>query len=304
MSESIVSVNGLVKRYGACTALKGINFQIGRGEVFALLGANGAGKTTTLECLEGLRRPSAGTIRVAGCDPQSDGHALRRRLGVQLQSASLPGCMRVDEAIALMRAYQHTGPCGDLVERFNAGSLLKKQYRRLSTGQKRRVHLILALIGRPQVLVLDEPTAGLDVQSRARLHEAVREMKKGGMTILMASHDMAEVEELCDRLAILRGGRIVASGTPEALTAGGRDETLIRLRTAKDSLRPGDAVVAATLSGSRDGYFEWHSHDAAASVIELLSRVKAAGDAVEDLRVERPSLEQRFLELVEGGERS
>lgn len=302
MTEMVVSVRGLVKHYGTFTALNGIDFQIGSGEVFGLVGANGAGKTTTLECLEGLRQPSAGAIRVAGCNPQTDGRMLRRRLGVQLQSASLPGCMRVDEAIALMRAYQHAGSCSDLVERFEAEALLKKQYRQLSTGQKRRVHLILALIGRPRVLVLDEPTAGLDVQSRAHLHEAVREMKKGGMTILMASHDMAEVEELCDRLAILRNGRIVASGTPEEITARGNEETLIRLRTSGESLHAGDAVAAATLTGSHDGYLEWRSRNAAASVIELLSRVEAAGDVVEDLRVERPSLEQRFLELVEGGE--
>ncbi|WP_100489322.1 ABC transporter ATP-binding protein [Sporolactobacillus pectinivorans] len=302
MTEIVVSVRGLVKHYGTFTALNGIDFQIGSGEVFGLLGANGAGKTTTLECLEGLRQPSAGAIRIAGCNPQTDGRTLRRRLGVQLQSAALPGCMRVDEAIALMRAYQHAGSCSDLVERFDAGTLLKKQYRQLSTGQRRRVHLILALIGRPRVLVLDEPTAGLDVQSRAHLHEAVREMKKAGMTILMASHDMAEVEELCDRLAILRNGRIVASGTPEEITAHGNEETLIRLRTSGESLHAGDAVAAATLTGSHDGYLEWRSRNAAASVIELLSRVEAAGDVVEDLRVERPSLEQRFLELVEGGE--
>ncbi|MFT8363145.1 MAG: ABC transporter ATP-binding protein [Sporolactobacillus sp.] len=302
MAECVLSVNGLVKRYGSFTVLNGINFQVSQGEVFGLLGANGAGKTTTLECLEGIRRPSAGVIRVAGCNPMTDQKMLRRKLGVQLQSAALPGCMRVDEAIALMRAYHHAKTCRNLVEQFDAGTLLKKQYRQLSTGQKRRVHLILALIGSPQVLVLDEPTAGLDVQSRARLHMAIREMQKGGMTIVMASHDMAEVEELCDRLVILRRGRIVACGSPEDITARGREETLIRLRTAGESLHASAAVDAATFVSSYDGYFEWRSRDAAASVINLLNSVKAAGDAVEDLRVERPSLEQRFLELVEGGE--
>ncbi len=297
--ETVVSVSGLVKRYGALTAVNGIDFSVRRGEVFGLLGANGAGKTTTFECLEGLRVPTAGSIRVAGCDPQRESRALRRKLGVQLQISALPGGIRVDEAIALICAWQHTPYPKELVEAFSVRELLKKQYHALSTGQKRRVHLLLALCNHPEVLVLDEPTAGLDVQSRAGLHLEIRAIRERGVTVLLATHDMAEAETLCDRIAILAHGKLAACGTPEEITAAGNGKTRIRLRTARGSLLPGNAAGSAAFVREKDGYLEWIGGDVSETLISLLTRVRAAGDTVEDLRVERPSLEERFLEVTE-----
>lgn len=300
MTESMVSVKGLVKRYGTFTAVDGINIVVGRGEVFGLLGPNGAGKTTTLECLEGMRKSDAGVLHVAGCDPQSDERKLRSKLGVQLQSSSLPDSIRVGEAITLIYSWHGLPEKSDLIEKFGLSSLLKKQYRELSTGQKRRLHLVLALLNNPDVVVLDEPTAGLDVQSRAQLHEEIRSIKAQGITVLIATHDMAEAEELCDRIAIMIHGKIAVCGTPEQVTASGSKETRIRMHTSKGSLLPGKNIGEAEFIKAKDGYLEWNCHDVALSVTEILKQVQDAGDTVEDLRVERPSLEERFLELVEG----
>ncbi|MEA4954684.1 MAG: ABC transporter ATP-binding protein [Pseudoflavonifractor sp.] len=302
MNETVVSVKGFVKKYGSLTAVDGIDLDVLRGEVFGLLGANGAGKTTTFECLEGLRKSDGGNLRVAGCNPQTETRALRRKLGVQLQSSSLPGSIRVDEAITLVSAWQDATVSAELIGKLGVKELLRKQYRQLSTGQKRRVHLVLALCGHPEVVILDEPTAGLDVENRAQLHDVIRGIKTQGVTVLLATHDMAEAETLCDRIAILVRGRIAVCGTPEQITAAGSLQTRVRLRTARGSLLPGADTSLAAFKGAKDGYLEWNCQSTADAVIEILGQVREAGDTVEDLRVERPSLEERFLELVREGE--
>ena len=301
MTESLVSIDGLRKSYGSVAAVHGIDLQVARGEVFGLLGPNGAGKTTILECLEGLRRADGGRLRVAGCDPQSEERRLRQHLGVQLQSGSLPGSIQVREALGLVCSWHALPPRPDLSDRLGIADLLHRRYRELSAGQQRRVELALALVHGPEVIALDEPTAGLDVESRAQLHAEVRSLSAEGVTVLLATHDMAEAEELCDRIAIIVRGRIVVCGTPDAVTAAGSSETRIRVRTRRSSLPPGDIGSARFLRVKGD-YLEWSCSDAAAAVPEILLRVQAAQDAVEDLRVERPTLEERFLELVKGAE--
>ena len=301
MNESIVTVHGLVKRYGSVSALNGISFEVKKGEVFGLLGPNGAGKTTALECLEGMRRPDGGTLSVNGCNPQSDKQRLRRILGVQLQSSSLPERIYPAEAMALICSWHGLPPRLDLLGRFGIDIRSKVQYHKLSEGQKRRLHLALALAGDPAVVILDEPTAGLDVQGRSQLHEAIRGLKASGVTVLLATHDMAEAESLCDRIAIIIRGRLATTGSPAQITAAGHAKTKIMLRTKNNCLLPGKNIGEAYFLKQTDDYGIWSCSDTAAAVMEILQQVRLSGDAVEDLRVERPSLEERFLELIEGG---
>lgn len=301
MSEAVVHVQDLIKRYGSVAAVNGISFEVNKGEVFGLLGPNGAGKTSVLECLEGMRRVDGGTLDINGCDPQSDGRRLRQILGVQLQSSSLPEGIHPGEAMALICAWHGLPTRMDLLERFGLDSFSKKQYCQLSTGLKRRLHLALALACDPAVVILDEPTAGLDVQGRAQLHDAIRELKATGVTILLATHDMAEAESLCDRIAIMVKGRIAVIGSPAQITATGSSDTWITLRTKNDCLLPGKDTVNARFLKQTENYGIWLCNDTAAAVMELLKEVQQKGDSVEDLRVERPSLEERFLEFIEGG---
>lgn len=303
MSESVVSIQGLIKQYGSFRAVDGINLDVKIGEVFGLLGPNGAGKTTTLECLEGMRKIDGGTLCVAGCNPETRKRELRKKLGVQLQSSSLPDNILVKEALQLVCEYGGGQAREELIKRFGLEDLLKKQYREMSVGQKRRLNLVLALVNDPKVLILDEPTAGLDVQSRAQLHDEIRKVKSQGVTIILATHDMAEAEALCDRIAIMIKGKIAACGTPEQLTAQGDKGTRIKLRTAKNMII-GEDIDGAEFVKEKDGYQEWNCSDVASSVYEILRRVQDLNDTVEDLRVSRPTLEERFLELVEGAEKN
>ena len=200
MTEAIL-VDRLQKSYGSRAVLKDLTFRVYRGEIFALLGVNGAGKTTALECIEGLRTYDSGRISIHG------------RMGIQLQSASLPEHMKAMEAVDLFAKWNKASPGKAMLDALGIGEFAKKQYDQLSTGQKRRLHLALALIRDPDILILDEPTAGLDVEGRISLHKQIRQLKKEGKTILLASHDMAEVEDLCDRIAILTEGSIAFMGT-------------------------------------------------------------------------------------------
>jgi len=302
-TTSAVTVSGLVKRYGNFTAVDGISFDVRPGEVFGLLGPNGAGKTSTLECIEGMRRIDGGQVAVADIDVRTAGKALRSKLGVQLQASALPDTIRAAEAMALICGWHNLKPRIELIERFGLDPKMKQTYKQMSAGQKRRLNLALAMAADPEVVVLDEPTAGLDVQGRAQLHQSIREVKAQGVALLLATHDMAEAETLCDRVAIVVHGKIVSLGTPEEVTAASLSETRITIHTRNGSLLPGQSTGEARFMGENEGYGIWHCHDVADSVMRLLQKVKDAGDTVEDLRVERPSLEERFLELVNGGEK-
>jgi|AGTN01.1.fsa_nt_gi ABC-type multidrug transport system, ATPase component len=296
MNDTIVNVSGLVKRYGRNTAVDGVSFEARKGEVFGLLGPNGAGKTTTLECVEGLRKYDAGNITIAGIDVRKDEQAVRKLLGVQLQMSSLPGNIRAAEAMSLVCAWHRLPVRLDLLSRF--GTEPKKQYGRMSAGQKRRLQLALAVAAGPSVVILDEPTAGLDVEGRVALHGIIRELREKGMTFIMATHDMAEAETMCDRLAIIIKGRMAAAGTPAQVTASGRQETKIRIQTAKTSLTGGETQFGRYM-GEAEGYAVWMTRQVSGAVADLLRSIEESGDSVIDMRVERPSLEERFMEIVE-----
>ena len=262
-----LEVCGLKKSYGSRRVLKGLDFQVRPGEIFALLGANGAGKTTALECIEGLRSYDAGHITRHGST------------GVQLQSSSLPDHIRPMEAVRLFAAWNRTSPSPSILEALGIPALGKKQYRHLSTGQKRRLHLALALTGDPDILFLDEPTAGLDVEGLANLHELIRRLKRGGKTILLASHDMNEVEALCDRMAILKDGILAFTGTAADLSEklGRRYNISIRTSAGTEQLETSDILETLTA---------------------VLERCRKTGTVISDLHVDRGSLEQHFMQIA------
>lgn len=303
MRDSVVGVNEFRKTYGDFVAVDGITFDVKRGEIFGLLGPNGAGKTSTLESLEGLRSPDGGSLVVAGIDPAKEPRKLRNVIGVQLQSSGLPETITPEEAMKFFCAYHDVPPRYELLERLGLGEKRKAQFHQLSTGQQRRLSLALAVAHDPDVLFLDEPTAGLDVASRVELHDLMRERQAQGTTIILATHDMAEAEEMSDRVAILLRGKIAAVGSPMEITATGADLTKVSVRS-KDStlLKNGQAMMAAipAISQSlvKDDYSIYFSTDIGRTVGAVIARIEAEGDSLIDLRVERPSLEDRFLEIT------
>jgi ABC-2 type transport system ATP-binding protein len=300
MTESI-TVNNLKKSYGSKEVLRGVSFSVKRGEIFSLLGVNGAGKTTTIECMEGLRNWNVGEIEVEGISVRKSPDKIRKILGVQLQSTSLAENMTAKEAMQLFCVWHGVKYRGDLLTRFDmGGEYLNKTYSALSTGRKRRLHLALALCHDPKILVLDEPTAGLDVEGRNVLHQEIRRLKDEGVTILMATHDMSEAETLSDHIAILRGGVIAREGAPMELTAAADIQSRVLIKTRNDSLRENPPLEQGTPERTAEGYFVFKCKDAAALLLILLRHIQAQGDAVTDLRVERASIEDIFLSVAGG----
>ena len=265
-----IEVRGLEKNYGSKMVLKGLDLQIEKGEIFALLGVNGAGKTTTLECIEGLRKYDGGNVIVNG------------KMGIQLQSSSLPAHIKPMEAIKLFAKWNQTSINNAMLKALGIKEIEKSQYLQLSTGQKRRLHLALALIGNPDTIFLDEPTAGLDVKARLALHEQIRNLKSQGKTIVLASHDMAEVEALCDRIAILNSGKIVFCGTPSELTYRLGRKYFIHLKT-------------------RNGEESFETDTIEDTLISLLEECKQKHIQILDIKVDRGTLEQHFIEMARRG---
>ena len=299
MKDSVIQVKDFRKTYGDVVAVDGISFDVQQDEIFGLLGPNGAGKTTTLESLEGIRAPDGGTLRVANVDPTREPGKLRNVIGVQLQSAGLPESITPDEAMKFFCAYHDVAPRFDLLERLGLAEKRKAQFYELSTGQQRRLALALAVAHDPKVLFLDEPTAGLDVATRVELHDLVRELKTNGTTIILATHDMAEAEEMSDRLAILLNQKLATIGTPMEITATGAGFTKVSVHTKDASLSdPAITFPAVQQRLSKDDYDIFFSTDIGPTVSAIIAQIETRGDTLIDLRVERPSLEDRFLEIT------
>jgi len=299
MSDAMVTVRNFRKCYGKTVAVDDVSFEVRRGEVFALLGPNGSGKTSTLESLEGLRRPDGGSLAIDGVDPTRQVRRLCNTIGVQLQTSALPASMTVEEAMRFFSSYHGVKPRFDLVERLGLAEKRAAQYGNLSVGQQRRLALAIAIAHEPKVLFLDEPTAGLDVQSRTALHAMIKELGSRGTTVLLASHDMAEVEKLADRAAILLRGRIAATGSPRQLTAAGNQRTRVSVATENGRLLGSStAFPEAVAAGSAGEYVFYRSSDPGRTVAAIIAWLEAAHDPIVDLRVERPTLEERFLEIT------
>ncbi len=300
MQDDIVLVRDFRKIYGDVVAVDGISFEVRRGEIFGLLGPNGAGKTTTMESLEGLRHPSAGSLSILGVDPTQQPKRLHNLIGVQLQSSTLPGSMTPHEAMEFFCAYHQVAPRHDLLDRLGLNEKKASQFATLSTGQQRRLSLALAIAHNPPLILLDEPTAGLDVGSRVELHDVMRELQADGTTIILATHDMAEAEKMADRVAILLKGQIAATGSPTQLTATGSGLVKVSVSSEATSLvqNAGD-FPAVTQHIIKDEYVIYYSTDAGETVPAILDYLKTHGDHLVDLRVERPTLEDRFLEITQ-----
>jgi ABC-2 type transport system ATP-binding protein len=229
----MIAVQGLSHRYGGVQAVDGISFEIAAGEIFGLLGPNGAGKTTTLECILGLIAPDDGRIEIAGMDVRGDARAARAKIGAVLQATGLQDKITPCEALGLFAAF-HTAPLKTdaLLARFGLAEKAEAAFETLSGGQKQRLALALAFVGDPQLLLLDEPTAGLDPQMRREVQDHIRAVKDNGRAVLLATHDMEEAMRLCDRVAVIAGGKIVATGAPRELSADGTLEDVILRLTA------------------------------------------------------------------------
>lgn len=302
MSSPAIRVRGLTKAYGRRQAVAGLSFTVERGEVFGLLGPNGAGKTTTVEILEGYRRPDGGEVEVLGLDPIGDGAALRDRIGVMLQEGGLYPGLRPLELLRLFAAYYDDPDDPErLIEVVGLGDSVGTPVRRLSGGQAQRLSLATALIGRPEVCFLDEPTAGMDPHARLATWEIVRGLRASGVTVVLTTHAMDEAEQLCDRVAIVAGGRLAAIGTPAELTRGtASGEVWIEVAEPIDG-----AALAASLALPEGavrpvGECEFVLTLAIdpAAVRRLAEHLAGVGVTLLGLRSGRRSLEEAFFQIT------
>jgi ABC-2 type transport system ATP-binding protein len=300
--DNPIQVEALTKSYAAFPAVKGIDFEVRAGEVFGLLGPNGAGKTTTVEILEGLRTRSGGRVSVLGCDPEVQTLQLKDRVGVCLQATNLQEKLKVCEAMELFASfYTRTVDGNQLLKRLQLWEKRDSQYAKLSGGQKQRLALALAMLNDPQVLFLDEPSAGLDPQARLEIHELVLDLRREQRTILMTTHYIEEAEKLCDRVAIVDEGRIVAMGTPREIQEKALAHSTIEIeltaplgdlalphwpeadKVAMDQSRMKIAVTTAR---------------PARIVVEMVKWLDENSVELADIRIKRPSLEDAFIELT------
>jgi len=300
VSAPIIEVHNLTKNYGAVKALRGVSFEVQEGEVFGLLGPNGAGKTSTVEILEGLRPPDGGIVSVCGLDPQSPGSAFKQEIGAVLQSTALPDKLRVGEAISMFASfYKRRRDPAALLKRFGLEEKRNTFYSYLSGGQKQRLALAMSLVNEPRVLFLDEPTAGLDPQVRREIYTIIEELKKERKTILLTTHYIEEAEKLCDRVAIIDQGRVIAQGTPRELKQRSAGTTRIELRLA----RPESDATLKQLEGvadchASDGVYVVHSTRVPQTIVSLVKYLEANGNELASLDIAAPSLEDVFLELT------
>jgi ABC-2 type transport system ATP-binding protein len=276
---SAIAVSGLRKSYGQREVLHGLSFTVETGEVFALLGPNGAGKTTTVEILEGYRRRDGGDVRVLGEDPERGGRSFKSRIGIVLQSSAVYYLLSVNEIVELFAGYYpKPRPAGEVIELVGLAEKREARVRTLSGGQLRRLDLALALVGDPELVFLDEPTTGFDPAARRQAWETIRDLRSLGKSILLTTHYMEEAQRLADRVAILRDGEIVGTGSPRELLSG-HASVEIRYR------RNGSEVVVTTEEPTR-------------VLHELTAQALADGVELEGLEVHRRSLEDVYLELT------
>jgi len=300
MANPILQVENLVKRYGDLEAVRGVSFSVEEGEVFGLLGPNGAGKTSTIEVLEGLRVADGGRVSVCGFDPARNPTELKREIGAALQFTSLPDKLKVAEALRLFSSFYNRGrQPEELLKRFGLEEKRNAFYSQLSGGQKQRLALAMALVNDPKVLFLDEPTAGLDPQVRREIYDIVEELKHEKKTIVLTTHYIEEAERLCDRVAIVDHGKVIAQGTPRELKQTSANTSRVEVRLAKPAsngtLKTLDGVVDARELG---GAYVLHCQRTAPAIVALVKHLEAEGNELVSLEIATPSLEDVFIELT------
>jgi len=296
----LVSVRDLHKHYGDLAALRGISFDILQGEIFGLLGPNGAGKTTTIEIIEGLRQPDGGSVSVCGLDPAEESMTLKQRIGAQLQSTVLPDKMRVDEALHLFASfYKRSASVHLLLEQFGLAENRHTFFENLSGGQKQRLALALALVNDPELVLLDEPTVGLDPQLRREIYSLIEHFRAERRTVLLTTHYIEEAERLCDRVAIMDRGQLVALGTPRELIARSGQGARLEVRLAKpvglDRLKLIEGVIDCH---EADGAYFLHAQPAAVTIAALVRFLESQENALLEMHIAQPSLEDVFVEMT------
>jgi len=296
---AVITVDHLRKTYRRVVAVDDLSFDVEAGEIFGILGPNGAGKTTTVECVQGLRRPDGGTVRVLGLDPATQAAQLRQRIGSQLQDSSLPGRLRVAESIELFAAFaHHPVDCDELLARWRLDDQRAQAFDSLSGGQRQRLFIALAFVNSPEVVFLDELTQGLDPQARRSTWELIREIRQGGTTVVLVTHFMDEAEHLCDRVAVVDRGRVVALDTPQRLIDGLGLPSVVRFTTAEPDLGWLEKLDVVESMARRGEAVEIRG---TGPVLALVASELVAHQIVPlDLRAERPTVEDAFLALTGG----
>jgi len=296
---SAIEVRNLRRTYGDVVAVEGISFEVVEGEIFGLVGPNGAGKTTTIECLEGLRQPTSGYVRVMGMNPSTERRMVAERIGVQLQESALPARLHVEEALALFGSlYRRSVKVDDLLDLLSLTEKRTTAFAKLSGGQKQRVFIALALVNQPEMVFFDELTTGLDPQARHSMWDLVRQIRERGCTVVLTTHYMEEAERLCDRVMIVDRGRIVALDTPEALIGSlGADRRIVFGLPEGQDVASLMRLSAVSRIERTDGCVIVYGHGDrfAGSVVSALEE---AGVSFTDLRTEQPNLEDVFLSLT------
>jgi ABC-2 type transport system ATP-binding protein len=297
-----ISVAGLTKNYGDFQAVKSIDFEVRQGETFGLLGPNGAGKTTTVEILEGLRPRTSGDVRVLDLDPDLQTRTLKDRIGVCLQATNLPDKITVKEALDVFASFYTRTVDGDqLLKRLQLWDKRNMGYATLSGGQKQRLALCMALVNDPQLLFLDEPTTGLDPQVRLEIRDLLEELHREKRTILLTTHYIEEAERLCDRVAIMDAGRIIAIGTPRELQERSVGQSTIEVSwdraLTNDAIPQWNDAVSCTLNEGGRGIVV-NSARPARTLVEIVKWIDHTGLEIEDVRLKRPTLEDVYIELT------
>mgnify|MGYP001823641614 CR=1 FL=1 len=294
---AVITVDHLQKTYGRVVAVDDLSFSVEDGEIFGILGPNGAGKTTTVECIQGLRDADGGTIRVLGLNPMTEAAELRQRIGSQLQDAGLPGRLRVAESLELFAAFaRNPVDCDELLSRWRLQEQRNQAFDTLSGGQRQRLFIALAFVNAPELVFLDELTQGLDPQARRATWDLVREIRRDGTTVVLVTHFMDEAEHLCDRVAVVDDGRVVALDTPQGLIDGLGLRSVVRFTTQEPDLGWVERLDVVESLTRRGDAVEVRGTGAVLAIVA--SELVAHGIVPVDLRVDRPTVEDAFLALT------